>query len=197
MYEYISGKVVQKEPTFAVIDANGVGYHLRISLQTYSLVPENQPFKLYTYLQIKEDAHTLYGFADLEERKMFVLLLSVQGVGTNTALVMLSSLSLSELKEAILYEKVNIIKGVKGIGLKTAQKIILELKDKVGKTLFLNQGSSSQTIFQPSVAEEALLALTTLGIARAVAEKSVEQILKKNQTPLTVEEIIKLALSHA
>ncbi len=194
MYEYISGKVVQKEPTFAVIDANGIGYHLRISLQTYSLLPENQAFKLYTYLHIKEDAHTLYGFADLEERKMFLLLLSVQGVGTNTALVMLSSLSLAELKEGILYEKVNIIKGVKGIGLKTAQKIILELKDKIGKTL--SSVPLNHTFSTVSVAEEALLALTTLGIARNVAEKSVEQILKKSQNPLTVEEIIKLALSH-
>ena len=133
MIAYIKGELVQKEATFLIIDVGGIGYHIKVSVNTSSALGDTKHCKIFTHLHIREDAHTLYGFFELSEKKMFLDLISVSGVGANTALIILSSLNTEELIHAILQEDVNTIKSVKGIGLKTAQRIILDLKDKVGK----------------------------------------------------------------
>ncbi len=195
MIAYITGKLAHKEPSFAIIEANGVGYEIRISLQTYGALPERDAHcKLYTYLNIREDAHLLYGFVDVEEKQLFLQLTSVSGVGPATALVMLSSLSAGEIAHAILTEDARLIQTIKGIGGKTAQRIILELKDKVKKDNF--SAAAAVTVRSPAQQKrnEALAALTTLGIARPVAEKSIDAILKREGETVSVEQLIKLAL---
>ncbi len=192
MIAYIEGKLTHKEPSFVILDVNGVGYQIRISLNTYSAIPDVKSFKLYTYLQIKEDAHTLFGFADSLEKKVFLDLISVSGIGSNTALVILSSLSTNEVIQAIASEDVKTIQGIKGIGIKTAQRAIIELKDKIKKDNF--DITSTASVGQYQTKQEALMALMALGIAKNVAEKNVETILKQKGTELKVEELIKLAL---
>jgi holliday junction DNA helicase RuvA len=198
MITYLDGKLVHKDPAFVVIDVGGIGYEVKISLQTYSALQKGEErCKLHTYLSIKEDSHTLYGFHEPDERKLFLDLTSVSGIGPNTALVMLSSLSASEIRQAILSENLRVIQSIKGIGAKTAQRTILELKDKLRKESY-NTGTSGvvniPTFANNTVREEALSALVTLGIARNVAEKSIDTILKKEGSQLTVEQLIKLAL---
>ncbi len=201
MIAYIEGQVAHKDPAYVVIDVHGVGYEIKISLQTYSALQDgSEKCKLFTYLSIREDAHVLFGFKDLDEKSLFLDLLSVSGIGANTALVMLSSMSSGEIRTALVNEDVKTIQSIKGIGAKTAQRAIIELKDKLKKEHLLGSsvGGTTTTSFAASgsskVKAEALAALVTLGIPKNVAEKSIEAILKKEGDNLTVEQLIKLAL---
>jgi Holliday junction DNA helicase RuvA len=194
MYEYIKGELVLVTPAYAVLDIQGIGYKIIISLQTYTKLADATTIKLNIHQVIREDAHLLYGFYDEDERHIFRLLINVNGVGPNTALIMLSSLSSDEIRTAILKEDINTLKGVKGIGLKTAQRIIVELKDKITTTgasvdLFSKQATSN------TQKEEALLALIALGYAKAPAEKVLDKLLKEN-TNYSVQELIKAAFKQ-
>ncbi|MGM0944403.1 MAG: Holliday junction branch migration protein RuvA [Bacteroidota bacterium] len=195
MIAYLQGKLVFKDPTYVIIDVGGMGYHVKISLQTYSKIKDEEQIRLLTFLHIKEDAHTLYGFKDEEEKRLFLLLISINGVGPNTGLMILSSLSTEEIEHAILSGDVATIQHVKGIGVKTAQRIILELKDKVGKG-----SSDSSTVpmgFLKSsnkIREEALQALITLGFPKTAAEKNIAQVLKKTNGEISLEDLIKASL---
>lgn len=194
MIAYLSGKLVFKDPTFVIIDVGGVGYHVKISLQTYSKIKDEEQIRLLTFLHIKEDAHTLYGFKEESEKRLFLLLISINGVGPNTGLMILSSLDTSEIEHAIISGDVGTIQAVKGIGIKTAQRIILELKDKIGK-----QSSSESTPIgflksSNKVREEALQALVTLGFQKAVAERNIAQVLKKTVGEISLEDLIKASL---
>lgn len=192
MITQIQGKLIEKSPTEVVIDCNGVGYLLNVSLNTFSNLPDSGTVSLYSYLSIREDAHTLYGFIDKTEREIFKLLISVSGVGPSIARTMLSSMTSEEIQKAIASENVAVIKGVKGIGAKTAQRVIVDLKDKILKTYDLGEvtvdsGNTNK--------EEALSALEVLGFNRRLSEKVVTGILKTDPNP-TVEQIIKLALKN-
>ncbi|WP_459211337.1 Holliday junction branch migration protein RuvA [Aquimarina rhabdastrellae] len=190
MITFIKGKLVEKNPTEVVIDCNGIGYFVHISLHTYSLIPDQEAIQLYTHLQVKEDSHTLFGFVEKSERDIFRLLISVSGVGASTARTMLSSLQPTQIKEAIASNDVATIQSVKGIGAKTAQRVILDLKDKILKIYDIDEVSVVQSNTNK---DEALSALETLGFNRKLAEKVVDKILR--ETPAeTVENIIKLAL---
>jgi len=193
MITQLQGKVIEKNPTHVVIDCHGVGYFVNISLNTYSALPEGEAIKLYTYLQIKEDAHTLYGFLTKAEREVFVLLLSVSGVGASTARTMLSSLTATHVRSAIINGDVATIQAVKGIGAKTAQRVVLDLKDKMLK---LQDFEEVHFNTLNTNKEEALAALEVLGFVRKQAEKVVDSIIKSNSEELSVEEIIKQALKR-
>lgn len=191
MYEYINGKLTDITPTYAVIDCVGIGYLINISVNTYSKIADSAECKLYLHQIVREDAHTLYGFATTEERALFRLLISISGIGANTACVMLSSMSVSDIISAIQTDNVNAIKSVKGIGLKTAQRVIIELKDKV-MTLSVSEMSSIQ-LPENSNKEEALAALIMLGFVKAQAIKVLDKLITQNRTA-SVEELIKQAL---
>ncbi|QXV65717.1 Holliday junction branch migration protein RuvA [Mucilaginibacter achroorhodeus] len=193
MYDYIDGKLAFKSAAYVVIDAGGVGYQINISLNTYSLLGEGERCKLYTWLHVKEDAHTLYGFADAGERKLFLHLVSISGIGPNTARMMLSSITPAEIQQAIVQGNVALIKSIKGIGPKSAQRIILELQDKLKK-----EGPDTLTsiVVSKTAKDEALSALVTLGFARNAAEKVLDQEISKNTGVLTVEQLIKYALKN-
>ena len=193
MITQLQGKLVEKTPTHVVIDCHGVGYFVNISLNTYSALPEGEAIKLYTYLQIKEDAHTLYGFLTKSEREVFVLLLSVSGVGASTARTMLSSLTAVHVRSAIINGDVATIQAIKGIGAKTAQRVVLDLKDKMLKLQDFEEVSINPLNTNK---EEALAALEVLGFVRKQAEKVVDSIIKSNSEELSVEEIIKQALKR-
>lgn len=190
MIHHLKGQLIEKNPTYVVIECNGIGYTVNISLHTFSLIPESEAISLYTYLQVKEDSHTLYGFIEKSEREIFKLLISVSGVGTSTARVMLSSLQPKEVINAIATGDVPTIQSVKGIGAKTAQRVILDLKDKVLKVM-----GDDEVLMTPNNTnkEEALSALEILGYNRRQAGKVVEKILK-DDSESTVESIIKMAL---
>ena len=194
MYAYIEGKIVQKEPAFVIIDVGGVGYEIRISLNTYTAIKNDDHTRLHTFLQVKEDAHLLYGFSKISEKETFLSLISISGVGPGTALMILSSLSPGELQNAIVNEQVKVIQSVKGIGAKTAQRIILELKDKMIKSGAEIKSDIFSTDSYNTIKEEALSALTTLGISKAVAERSIKTIIKRSGPHITLEELIKQAL---
>ncbi|MBK3519446.1 Holliday junction branch migration protein RuvA [Carboxylicivirga marina] len=190
MYEYISGKVAESSPAHVVIDVNGIGYLLHISLNTFSRLEGKNEAQLFIHENIREDAFALFGFADPSERELFRHLISVSGIGANTARMMLSSLTPEELKGAILTDNVNVIKGVKGIGDKTAQRVIVDLKDKLGKEQVDQKIFASQ---DNTIRDEALSALVMLGFAKTSAQKAVDKIF--NQSPsIKVEELIKQAL---
>jgi Holliday junction DNA helicase RuvA len=193
MYAYIDGKLVFKSPAYVVIDANGVGYHINISLNTYSLLGDAERCKLFTWLHVKEDGHTLYGFADEGERRLFLHLISISGIGPNTGRMMLSSITPLEIQTAIINGNVSLIQRIKGIGPKSAQRVILELQDKLRK-----EGSETlnTTPIAKTVKDEALAALVMLGFARNTAEKVLEQEINKNGGTLTVEQLIKFALKN-
>lgn len=192
MIAYLQGFLAYKDRTQAIVDVHGVGYELKISLQTFDHLPElNQEVKLLTFLQIKEDAHTLVGFHTMEEKELFLHLISISGIGLSTAIIMLSSFSATEIKTAIVSENVGLIQSIKGIGAKTAQRVVLELKDKLKKEHYFDPTTSNASSINEK--SEALAALVTLGIPRAVAEKSIDQILKSNPGA-SVEDLIKLAL---
>ena len=191
MITQLQGKLVEKNPTNVVIDCNGVGYFVNISLNTYAALPEGEAIKLYTYLQIKEDAHTLYGFLTKAEREVFVLLISVSGVGAGTARTMLSSLTAAQVRNAIVNDEVATIQSVKGIGAKTAQRVVLDLKDKMLK---LQDFADAPISGVSTHKEEALAALEVLGFVRKQAEKVVDKIVQAAPEALSVEDIIKQAL---
>ena len=194
MIGYLNGKLAIKEPTYVIIDVNGVGYEIKISLYTFSKIKDLDSCLLHTYLHVKEDSQTLYGFSDPEEKSIFLHLISISGVGPNTALMINSSLNVNEVKTAILNEEVTTIQRVKGIGNKTAQRIILELKDKIRKEGFEAGVSTPAT---SSVRSEALAALQTLGIAKNVAEKSIEKVITRHGNDISLEDLIKYVLMQA
>ncbi|MFD1140621.1 Holliday junction branch migration protein RuvA [Larkinella insperata] len=196
MIAYITGKVTHKDPTLTILEANGIGYEIHVSLYTSTALPKlGESFKLHTYQHIREDANILYGFGNLDEKSLFMDLISVSGIGPNTALTMLSTLSPTELRQAILMENIKAIQSIKGIGGKTAQRVILELRDKMKKAGIMAQadGPTYRMSANP-VRDEALAALVTLGIPKPVAEKSLETILKREGEDLSVEQLIRLAL---
>lgn len=192
MVAHLQGKLVEKSPTEVIIDCGGVGYHVNISLHTYSLIPNADFIKLYTYLQIKEDAHTLFGFMEKSEREIFKMLLSVSGIGASIARTMLSSLDPKQIINAIASGDVVTIQTIKGIGGKTAQRVILDLKEKVLKLYDLDDVSMSQSNTNK---DEALSALEVLGFVRKTSEKIIEKIVKEDPEA-TVESIIKKALKN-
>ena len=197
MIAYLKGKLAYKDPARVIIDVQGIGYEVKISLHTYASLQDGENCQLFTYLHIKEDAHTLFGFKELAEKKMFLDLISINGVGPGTGLMILSSLNPGEIQQAILNEEVRTIQSVKGVGAKTAQRIILELKDKIGKTEGLPTNLSISTPSHNTLRNEALSALVTLGINRSVAEKNLNTILKSSPQDLTLEELIKRALKSS
>ena len=190
MISHINGKLVEKTPTYVVIDCNGVGYKLNISLQTYSAI-QTENCKLLTHLAVKEDSHTLYGFCTSEERDLFRKLISVSGVGTSTARMILSTYSAEEIVHYIITADVVAIQNVKGIGGKTAQRIIIDLKDKVGKGK-----ETSDLLFTQdnTIKEEALSALLALGFTKKVAYKKMEQVIKNHEGEITVEDLVRRSL---
>jgi Holliday junction DNA helicase RuvA len=191
MYAYISGKLIEKTPAFVIVDVQGVGYHINISLNTFAAIGNQQHVKLFTHLSVKEDAHILYGFHDVEERSLFLNLISVSGVGANTARIILSSLNTSEAIEAISGSNVAVLQRVKGIGTKTAQRIVVDLKDKVSRTGGLT--SEKTDLAYNTNREEALSALLILGFNKAAVEKVLARLLQ-NEPSAPVEKLIKEAL---
>jgi Holliday junction DNA helicase RuvA len=202
MYDYIQGKLAEINPTYAVIDTGGIGFILHITLNTYAKISDLQHCKLFAHQVVREDAHVLFGFADLEERELFRLLISVSGVGPNTARLLLSSLNVAELKDAIVTGKVGILKSVKGIGEKSAQRIIVDLQDKVDK----GTGFTQKVEFSHNtIREQSLSGLVILGFPRKVAEKAVDEVIKElrqaaidenSEAVLSVERLIKEALKR-
>ena len=192
MIEHLRGKLVEKHPTYVIVECNGVGYFLNISLHTFSMLKDQENIHMHTHLLVKEDSHTLFGFAERSEREIFRLLISVSGVGSSTARTMLSSLSPSDVRDAIAGGDVATIQAVKGIGAKTAQRVILDLKDKILKVYDMGE-VSSQT--NNTNKEEALSALEVLGFTRKQSEKVVDKVVAQD-TSLSVENIIKLALKN-
>jgi holliday junction DNA helicase RuvA len=190
MISHLQGKLVEKSPTHVVIECNGVGYEVNISLHTYSLLPNNDFLKLYIYLQIKEDAHTLFGFVEKSEREIFKYLLSVSGIGSSIARTMLSSLDPKQIINAIASGDVVTIQSIKGIGSKTAQRVILDLKEKMLKLYDIDEVSLMQN---NTNRDEALLALEVLGFVRKTSEKIVEKIINEDPES-SLESIIKKAL---
>jgi Holliday junction DNA helicase RuvA len=198
MIEYIRGELIETTPALAVIDCNGIGYGIHISLNTYSAIQGKKNIKLYIHEAIREDAHVLFGFSTKQERELFLLLISVSGIGGNTARMILSALSPTELCNVISSGNEKLLKGVKGIGLKTAQRIIVDLKDKIATTSGLEAISGSVNTLPSAhseVYDEAIAALTMLGFAQAPSQKVVTAILKE-EPDLTVEKVIKLALKR-
>ena len=192
MITHIEGKLVEKNPTDVIIDCNGVGYFLNVSLHTYAQIPDREYIKLYTYLQVKEDAHTLYGFSTRVEREIFKLLISVSGIGANIARTMLSSLSPDQIKQGIASADVALIQSIKGIGAKTAQRVILDLKDKVLKIYGIDEVSAIQDNTNKS---EALSALEVLGFNKKQSEKVLDKLISQ-QPDANVETLIKDALKN-
>jgi Holliday junction DNA helicase RuvA len=197
MIAFLKGKLVQREPTFVVVDVQGVGYQLHISLQTFSDIKEQENVMLYTHLNIREDAHVLFGFSSLAEKKLFQQLISVNGVGPSTAIVMLSYLNSNELKTAIVREDAASLQAIKGIGGKTAQRVIIELRDKLKKETWEESQPAISLGPHNTMRNEALSALLTLGLPRAAAEKSVDTVLKKSGNTITLEDLVKQALKNA
>ena len=193
MITFLRGRLIEKNPTHIIVECNGVGYHLDISLHTYGLIPNEESVQIHTYLQIKEDSHTLYGFFDTSEREIFKLLISVNGIGASTARTMLSSLNPDEIGTAIAQEDVKKIQSVKGIGLKTAQRVIIDLKDKISKVEisenFVGIGAALQQ------KDEAIAALEVLGYNKKSSEKIIDTLLKTD-AEMSVEQLIKQALNR-
>ena len=192
MIHHLKGKLVEKSPTHVVIECGGVGYFVNISLHTFSKLNDAENINLFMHLQVKEDSHTLFGFVEKSEREIFRLLLSVSGIGSSTARTMLSSLSPAQIRDAIANGNVPSIQAIKGIGVKTAQRVILDLKDKVLKVYDIDQVSFHSNNTNK---EEALSALEVLGFARKQSEKVIDKVLLQDSS-LSVENIIKLALKN-
>ena len=190
MIEFIKGRLAEKNPSYVVLDCNGIGYYVNISLNTFGLLGDGEAVSLYTHQSIREDAHVLYGFADKEERAFFRQLISVSGVGASTAQMVLSSLAPAEAMSAIINGDVPTIQSVKGIGIKTAQRIIIDLKDKVAQ---IEGNSDISVISHNTTREEALSALFALGFDKNKSTKMIDNLLKSNsESP--VEELVKMAL---
>lgn len=197
MLEYVHGHLTEATPTYAVVDCHGVGYYLNISLSTFAQLQGKTECLLYIHESIKEDAYSLYGFFSKEERDLFRLLILVSGVGANTARVILSAYQPTEIQRAIMTDDVNLIKGIKGIGPKTAQKIIIELKDKAAKLNMQGSGEIGTLFPTPSspVRAEALAALEVLGFKKDAAQKDIDRLMKNNPN-ITVEQLVKLAIKE-
>jgi Holliday junction DNA helicase RuvA len=195
MYSYFEGTLVEKNPAYAVIDCNGVGFLLNISLNTFGKIPESGKCKLYAHLSVREDAHVLFGFADISERQMFRDLISVSGVGEVTARMMLSSMNPGEIQQAIVNGDVSRLKSIKGIGEKSAQRIIVDLRNKMGKESF---GISPSILGSPhnKLKQEALNALEVLGYARNVAEKAIDKTIRDEGDTLSLEDLVKRVLKN-
>ncbi|TCD02629.1 Holliday junction branch migration protein RuvA [Pedobacter psychroterrae] len=193
MYDYIDGRLTFKCPAYIVVEAGGIGYHLNISLNTYSSLANEERCKVYVWLHIKEDAHTLYGFAEEGERRLFLHLISVSGIGPNTGRMMLSSITPNEIQTAIVNADLPLIQRIKGIGVKSAQRLVLELQDKLKKE---GSGSLIAAPLNNTIKEEALSALMMLGFAKPASEKAIENALKTGGTDLSIEQMIKLALKN-
>jgi len=193
MYEYILGKIVSRHPTHIVIETGGVGYFLHITLQSYDQIKEGQDQKVYTWLQVREDVQQLWGFSDPSEREIFLHLISISGIGPNTARLILSGMTPEECKQAIMTENELAFRQVKGVGPKTAKRVIIELKDKIlksaGDQLTIKAGVSKNQAL-----EEALSALITLGFLKSHAEKALNQIIKDEGRDLPTESLVRLAL---
>jgi len=192
MITHLKGKLIEKHPNSVIIECNGIGYILTISLHTFSNIPDRENIILYTHLSIREDAHILYGFADKLEREIFKLLISVSGVGPSTAITMLSSMNPQEIQQAIGSEDVEKIKSVKGIGVKTAQRLIVDLKDKILKTY---EFSEVLSVSNNTIKNEALSALEVLGFSIKKVDKVIQVILQ-NSPEISLEELIKKALKN-
>ncbi len=196
MYEYISGTLAELTPTYAVIEASGVGYYINISLQTYSELEGMSQARLFTHFIVREDAQILYGFHARQERELFRKLISVSGVGGNTARMILSTYSAAELRSIIRSENARLLKNVKGLGLKTAEKIIVELKDKLGD---IEAAAMEIAVQDPSAGnaayQEALAALTMLGFPKAASDKVLKTVLEKSPQA-SVEELVRMSLKH-
>lgn len=190
MLEYIKGTIVSLKPSHIILESNSVGYFINVSLNTYTQLNGKESTKIFVHEVIREDAHLLYGFATESERELFRLLVSVNGIGSNTAIMMFSSLSPDEISNAILNENVNLLKSIKGIGVKTAQRVIIDLKDKIGKSPI---GEQIVAPTDNTIRIEALSALVMLGFAKKPVEKELDKILAA-QPNLSVENAIKLAL---
>jgi holliday junction DNA helicase RuvA len=197
MIAFLKGRLAHRDPTHVIIDVNGVGYYLHISLQTFSDIKEQENVMLYTHLSIREDAHVLFGFSHESEKKLFQQLISVNGVGPSTAIVMLSYMNSSELKSAIVREDAVALQAIKGIGGKTAQRVIIELRDKLKKESWEETQPSISLSPHNTIRKEALSALLTLGLAKAAAEKSVDTVLKKSGNTITLEDLVKQALKNS
>jgi holliday junction DNA helicase RuvA len=197
MIAFLKGKLVYLDPTHVIIDVNGVGYHVNVSLQTYSAIKAQENIMLFTHLAIREDAHILFGFAHEGEKRLFQQLISVNGVGPSTAIVMLSFMDSQELKSAIIREDATALQSIKGIGGKTAQRVIIELKDKLKKESWEETQPAISSGPHNTIKKEALSALLTLGLPKAVAEKSIDSVLKKSGNTITLEDLVKQALKNA
>lgn len=197
MIAFLKGKLVQLDPTQVIVDVNGVGYQLQISLQTFSEIKEQENIMLHTHLAIREDAHLLYGFSNEAEKKLFQQLISVNGVGPSTAIVMLSYMNSNELKSAIIREDAASLQMIKGIGGKTALRVIIDLKDKLKKESWDDTQPAISIGAHNTVRKEALSALLMLGLPKAAAEKSVDSVLKKSGNTITLEDLVKQALKNA
>lgn len=193
MIEYIEGQAVEKNPAYVVVDCGGIAYFINVSLNTFTQIKEVERVKLYIHQIIREDAHQLYGFFGVEERIVFRLLISVSGIGANTARMILSSLTEQEVRQAILSGNSAALQSIKGIGAKSAQRIIVDLKDKIGKA---DTPLSDTVVSQSSFREEAVLALSMLGFSKSISEKTVSKILNSSESPSSVEELLKQALKQ-
>lgn len=191
MIAYLTGTFAHKSPAIVYVDVNGVGYEVHISLNTYSAIQGLEKGTLYTYLQVKEDGHTLYGFADMPEKAMFVKLISISGVGAATARMMLSSLKPDDITRAILQQNTRMLEGIKGIGKKTAERIVLELKDKLARDGEVQTPNSA--FIHNTLEQDALNALQALGISRQLAENAIKKTLNGNEN-YNLEQLIKKAL---
>jgi holliday junction DNA helicase RuvA len=197
MIAFLRGRLVHLDPTHVLIDVNGIGYHVNISLQTYTAVKEQENIQLFTHLAIREDAHVLFGFSGEDEKRLFQQLISVSGVGPSTAIVMLSYMNTQEVKNAIVREDAAALQAIKGIGGKTAQRVIIELKDKLKKESWEEVQPSISAGPHNTIKKEALSALLTLGLPKASAEKSIDTVLKKSGNTITLEDLVKQALKNA
>ncbi len=197
MIAYIKGKISFRCPTYVLIETAGIGYQVHISLNTYGKLPVDGECLLHTYLHITEDAHALFGFATEEEKQVFLQLISVSGVGTSTARMILSSMLPADIRQAIITEQVALLESIKGIGPKTAKRMILDLKDKMSKGVALSPstgGASFVSASQNNFRDEALIALGALGFNRSQSEAAVNKVLRQNPETKTVEELLKLSL---
>ncbi|WP_442589106.1 Holliday junction branch migration protein RuvA [Pedobacter sp. AW31-3R] len=193
MFDYIDGRLTFKCPAYIVVEAGGIGYHINISLNTYSSLGDKERCKIYVWLHVKEDAHTLYGFMDEGERRLFLHLISVSGIGPNTGRMMLSSITPNEIQTAIVNADLPLIQRIKGIGVKSAQRLVLELQDKLKKE---GTGSLISAPLNNTIREEAMSALMMLGFAKAPAEKALDNAVKNAVGELSVEQMIKIALKN-
>jgi Holliday junction DNA helicase RuvA len=193
MYAYLEGKFTLKTPAYVFVDVNGVGFEVHISLHTYSAIQSMDEGRLYTHLQIKEDGHVLFGFFEKEEKDIFLQLVSVSGVGAATARMMLSSIRPDEISNAIMQGNVRLLESVKGIGKKTAERLVLELKDKIGKHKSVNFLPSTSTVAN-NLEQDAMTALISLGISRNQAEQAIDKIIKSGTSISNLEDLIKKSL---